>query len=82
VSKFFFHLVDGTDVLIDPEGVEIADSEVAKNALWQARSIIAGDARHGEINLGFRIEVKNERGELVHSLPFEEAVTIQHAAFA
>ncbi|MGZ2412869.1 uncharacterized protein DUF6894 [Sphingomonas sp. F9_3S_D5_B_2] len=76
MPRYFFHYVDGTDVLLDPEGVEIADAEIPEDVLWQARSIIAGDAMAGEINLNCSIEVKDEGGRLVHRLPFEEAVTI------
>jgi hypothetical protein len=77
MARFFFHLVDGEDVLLDPEGVEIARDDIAASALRQARSLISSDARDGEIQLSYRIEVKDGVGEIVHVLAFEDAVTIE-----
>ncbi|MGZ2413113.1 uncharacterized protein DUF6894 [Sphingomonas sp. F9_3S_D5_B_2] len=82
MGRYFFHLVDGTDTTLDPEGVEMADDQIAADALRQARSIIAGDVATGEINLDLRIEVRNQRGELVHRLPFAEAVKVREDAAA
>ena len=77
MARFFFHFVDGEDLLLDPEGVEIARDDIPTNALRQARSLIASDACDGEIHLGYRIVVKDGAGEIVHVLPFEDAVTIE-----
>jgi hypothetical protein len=45
-------------------------------ALIEARAIIAADVRDGTIELDQRIDVGDERGVIVHSLPFREAVQI------
>lgn len=74
MSLYFFHLRDGTDVLLDPEGAEMSADEVAAKALWQARDCIAGDARAGRINLRYHIDVNDESGAMVHSIAFADAV--------
>jgi len=76
MPKYFFHLRDGADLLLDPDGVEMPQESVAGAALREARDCIAGDVRHGRINLDCRIDVHAEDGRLVHSLPFVDALEI------
>lgn len=74
---FYFHLRDGRDVLIDPEGIELAGlPAIAARALMEARSIISADALDGHINLDQRIDVEDVLGTLVHRLEFAQAVTM------
>lgn len=80
MSRYFFHLVDSIDVLLDPEGVEIAAEQVAPNAMKQARSLIAADVLLGEIDLHYRIEVRDSQGAVVHDLGFADAVDVKALA--
>lgn len=70
------HLVDGEDILLDPEGLTMAADAVPASALAQARDCIAGDVRDGRINLAYRIDVHDGGGEVVYSLSFADAVEI------
>ena len=77
MAQYFFHLCDGREVIIDPEGKDIADPGlIGTNALREARAMIAQDALAGRINLNQYIEVRDESGKLVHQLSFRDAVTI------
>jgi hypothetical protein len=76
MPRYFFHLRDGADVLLDPEGVEMPADAIVGAALLQARDCIAGDVRHGRIDLHSRIDVHAEDGELVHSLAFVDALQL------
>jgi len=76
MPRYFMHLRDGTDVVLDPEGVEMPAEAVVGAALFAARDCIAGDVRDGKIDLHCRIDVHDERGKLVHSLPFADAVEL------
>ena len=76
MPRFYMHLVDRTDVLIDPDGVEILAEHVASAALLQARDCMAGDVKAGRLDLHCRIDVHDADGQLVHRLPFEEALDI------
>ena len=81
MAKFYFHLQDGTDQLLDPEGVECATPKVvAAKAMDAARDIIAADAKSGDIDMTCRIDVEDTSDKIVHSLEFEEAVRIKRAA--
>jgi len=77
VARYFMHLRDGTEQILDPEGLEFATIEaVRKAALVSARDLMTGDIREGVIDLRFRIDVETEGGEIVYTLPFKHAVNI------
>lgn len=76
MPRFFTHLVDGMDVLLDPEGVERAADTIVQATLVQARDLMAGDVKRGQLDLGYHLEVHDEHGQVVHVLTFPEAVTV------
>jgi hypothetical protein len=77
VSIYFFHLIEGEDLLLDPEGTELADhAAVARAALCSARSIMSSEVSAGRLPLDMRIEVENGDGALIHRLPFADAIDI------
>jgi len=76
MPRFFLQLIDHVDVLLDPDGVELTSEAVPATALKAARDCMAGDVRNGLLDLRYRIDVHDEAGMLVHSLPFAEALTI------
>ena len=76
MPKYFFHLIDSVDVLLDPEGNEMPSEAVVGAALLQARDCMAADVKSGRLDLHYRIDVHDEAGELVHTLPFEDAVEV------
>ncbi|MFL6829213.1 MAG: DUF6894 family protein [Sphingomicrobium sp.] len=78
VALYYFHLCDGRDTLVDPEGQEIADAaRIGDCALKEARAMISQDALGGRIKLDHHaIEVRDVDGKLIHQLAFRDAVTI------
>ena len=77
MARYFFHLCDGRDVIMDPDGREIDDPrKIAVLALKEARWCISQDALDGQIDLGQSIEVRDEAGELFHLIRLAEAVTV------
>jgi hypothetical protein len=77
MTIYFFHLCNGVDVLLDPDGRELEPGDVASAAMTEARAIVAADARSGHIDLDQRIDVEDGLGKLVHRLLFEDAIHIQ-----
>ena len=74
---FYFHLVNGADVLLDPEGRPLDGLQSVKSAaLREARMLISQEALAGAIDLSQRIEVMDSSGEVVHRLEFADAVVI------
>lgn len=77
MSLYFFHLRDGVDVLLDPEGREIERvDQIADLALKEARAIIGDEALSGTILLDKHIDVEDATGTIVYALPFTNAVEI------
>lgn len=74
---YYFHLRDGVDVLIDPEGSELTDLAAAqRQAMVAARSLLSVDALEGRLRLDLRLDVEDEHGNIVHRLPFAAAVEV------
>ena len=80
MTTYYFHLCDGIDVLLDPDGRELDGGSVEAAALAEARAIIAADVRGGHIHLDLEIEVHDSAGKIVHRIAFEDAVTVTHLA--
>lgn len=77
MALYYFHLSDGRQALIDPEGREIADpGQISEQALREARGMIGQDAMVGRINLNQYIEVRDSDGKLIHQLAFRDAVAV------
>jgi len=77
MARFYFHLNDGHDVLIDSEGVELPDrAAAARRALDSARDILSAEIREGRVPLDMHLAVEDERGLTIHLLPFAQAVQI------
>lgn len=74
MALYFFHLADGADVNLDPDGIELGPEDIAATTLCQARDCMAGDVKRGWLDLNYRIDVHAENGLVVHSLAFRDAV--------
>jgi hypothetical protein len=79
MPRFYLHLRDGIDELIDPEGAELIDVQAAAaRALKEARCILSDEVKTGRVKLAQRIDVEDQGGSLVYSLPFTDALEIVH----
>ena len=76
MPKFFFHLRECDERLLDPEGVNLSTGEMLGFALKTVRELIAADAIDGLIDLTCSLEVEDESGRLVHTQPFATSVQI------
>jgi hypothetical protein len=77
VTRYFLHLRDGTEEVLDPDGVEYDTLDALREAvLVSVRDCISGDALRGVIDLRFRVDAEDEAGAVVYTLPFEHAISI------
>jgi hypothetical protein len=76
MTRYFFHLRDGVDEILDPEGVELPSEAVAEAALVAARDCMAADVKAGRLDLSSRIDVYQADGELVQSVSFADALEV------
>jgi hypothetical protein len=77
MPRYFFHLRDGVDILLDPDGRELPDAAAAAQlALTEARSLMSHEILGGVLHLSQRLDVEDSEGRVVHSLAFSDAVSI------
>lgn len=76
MPRYFLHLVDSSDVLLDPDGTNMPAEAVEGAALAAARDCMAGDVKTGQLDLRYRIDVHDEKNEVVHRLEFTDALDI------
>ena len=80
MARYFLHLRDGHDEILDPDGAEYAThAALQKAVLNAARELIAADALTGQVRLDQRIDAEDADGTVVHTLPFAEAVRFSDA---
>jgi hypothetical protein len=78
MARYYLHLRDGHDELLDPDGIEYPDMDALRQGvLTTARDLIAGDVQEGEIDFRSRLDAEDEAGRVVHTLELEDAVTIR-----
>jgi hypothetical protein len=71
------NLRDGTEELLDPDGVEFASLDALRKAvLATARDLMCGDMIAGVLDFRFRIDAEDGDGVIVYTLPFKHAVNI------
>lgn len=74
MARYFLHVRDAEDVLVDPEGQEFATLDALRQAMLSAaRELISVEVSTGHVNMAQRIEAEDEDG-VVHILPFTAAV--------
>ena len=78
MPRFYFHVFNGNGETPDDEGIEVADQAAARTiALESIRSIVAEEARGGTIDLTGRIDIKDGTANLLLSVEFCEAFTLE-----
>ena len=77
MARYYMHLRDGTEQILDPEGLEFPSVEALRKAvLVAARDLMTGDIRQGVLDFRFRIDAEDESGLIVYTLPFKHAINI------
>ena len=77
MARYYLHLRDGSDELLDEEGVEYQSLDLLRAAVMRsARDLLSGDIKGGVIDLRFRIDAQDEQGIIVYSLPFKHAFSL------
>ena len=81
MPRFFFHIRNGNGFTEDEEGQELADrGDAEKVAVRSARFLLAEEAREGEIDLRGRLEVVDESGGDVVTVPFADVLGFKTGA--
>ncbi len=76
MPHYFFHLFDDA-ATFDEEGAELANVEAARVAgIQQARHMAADEVLHGRLHLSHWIEIADQHGDILHTIPFGRAFEI------
>lgn len=76
MPMYFFNVRIGTDVVADPEGVELASPEVARaEALADARELMSEAVLRGRDISEQSFEITDDAGRLVLAVSFADAIT-------
>ena len=77
MSRYFFHVYSDT-VALDQDGQDLASVAIAREAAVRAAREFAAEeiTKRGEVYLRHRIEVEDEQGRPVFTLPFSAAFKI------
>lgn len=78
MTRFFFHLNNGTGLTLDHEGQEFPNRDAAlSRAMLEVRAIIAADVRDGRaIAMSSNMIVDDEYGVEIGRVGFSDAVDI------
>jgi hypothetical protein len=78
MPRYYLHLRDGTDQILDPERLDLDGMEAVRKAVLRgARDTISHEvSADGIVDLRFRIDAEDEEGEVVYSLPFKHAISV------
>jgi antirestriction protein ArdC len=77
MARYFLNLHECGNVVTDDEGIERSSlAEVHQGAFAAAREIMCAELAHGRLCLSCHIEVQDEAGAVVMTVPFKDAVTI------
>ena len=79
MRKYYLHITNGHIQTEDREGQEFTDFAAAREeAISGIRSLISEDVLHGKLNMRGNIAIHDERNGRIESIPFKDAVKIEH----
>ena len=77
MARYYLNLYNHGGPVLDEEGHEVRDLEAARaQAIAGIRSILAEELLHGRLDLGGRMEIVDESGRILATIPFREAVIV------
>jgi hypothetical protein len=72
MARYFLHVWTGNDCARDAEGIDVDTDHAAHIcAINSAREILEDDVRKGLVEASHRIELVDDTGRAVASMPFE-----------
>ena len=75
---FYFHVCDGEEFREDPNGLDLADEEAARQeAIRSVRELRSRELQHGGLNPASFIEVEDEDRQLLFTVTLEEKVSVR-----
>ena len=77
MPRYFFHVRDGDELILDPEGLELPNHGSVPSACQSlVREVLDEDQYRAELLDGRQFEIVDEQGRLVLIIPFRAVVPI------
>jgi hypothetical protein len=77
-SRYYFNLTDGDEVIRDEDGIEVSDDRAALIQAFEAIEELRREANASPAEWkGWRLNIVDGSGRLVHSLPLDDAASDQ-----
>lgn len=74
---WFFHIRDADDLILDPEGVELANLDGARQEALRSLHLIGAEGLRHNMPIDVReIEIANQAGETLATVRFEGALKL------
>jgi hypothetical protein len=78
MGRYHFNVRNGSGYMEDEEGQQLSDPEHARaKAVEGARSLLSAEVLSGDLDLRGRIEVTDEKGEIIFIVDFQEALRVK-----
>jgi hypothetical protein len=78
MTRYFLHIHDSHGDAEDDEGLEARSlSEAREHAVAGIRSLISAEATNGEINFKGHIDISDQAGKVLLSVPFADAIAVK-----
>jgi hypothetical protein len=80
MPHFFLNIYDGLGHAQDEEGVDVPSLDEARyRAVEGIRSLLGEEVKAGRLNLDGRIEIADQSGSVLATVPYAECVDVQSA---
>jgi hypothetical protein len=78
MTRYFLHIHNSHGAAEDDEGTTANSlSEAREHAVAGIRSLLAAEALNGEMNFKGRIDISDEAGKVLLSVPFTDALSVK-----
>jgi len=75
MPRYYFHIEDDGDTIVDREGIELADLDAAREeAVAGAREIMSEDVLRGRTADGRRFVITDDWGMVLAEVPFRATI--------
>lgn len=77
MPQFYLHIHNAHGDAEDDEGSDASSlAEAREKAIKGIRSLLSSEVANGQMNLRGRIDISDQSGKVLLSVPFKDAVTI------
>jgi len=78
MPHYFLHIHNSHGAAEDDEGADLGSlAEAKERAIKGIRSLLASEATNGEMNFNGHLDISDQAGKVLLSVPFKDAVSVK-----